>query len=68
MYVYVSTISIYCVRVDNLFCVLNTITGIFAAQANLNAAVGVDVFFTMRVLYIIRLTAGKGVISVFDNF
>ena len=44
---------------DNSFCVLNKIVGIFAAQAILNAAVGVDVFFTMRVLYIIRLTAGK---------
>ena len=54
--------------VDNLFCLLNTITGRFAAQAILNAAVGVDVFFTMRVLYIILLSAGIRHNLVFDNF
>ena len=47
---------------------MNTITSIFAAQAILNAAVVVDVFFTMRVLDIILLSAGKRRNLVFDNF
>ena len=50
-----------------MFCVLDTITGIFAAQAILNAAVGADVFLTIRVLYIILLSAGTRRKLVFDN-
>ena len=69
MYVYVSTVSIYCIsfvlRIEYNY---GHICCPGYSGAILNAAIGVDVFFTMRVLYMILLSVGKRRNLLFDNF